>query len=478
MLPGDAERLTPLPILRPYHDPLFVDINNGNFDRVQSTLMSAVRFVNYRAKPRPLMVMEYLPLGNLHDAHYACKLELDETWTVLWQALLALEYMKSHGFINRDIKPANILLSSRYPLFIKLADLGGAKHDRDGSTKFQTWIGTYLYASPEMYEWEEKPYTFAVDIWSLGIVVLDLTCGHPEPGSGKFNPAEWFPKIFEFIQGPNSNELIDFMSKHMLLVEPEKRLSASECLQEMPSLKLALGIERALQSPSPSQASQIDLGTPTEKASMVTTLMWGSNNKRQRSPDSSCHASFSKKATVRKVRDDHNTSSGPQNFPIAIASLWFDGQRGPIYESVLKLLKDIQIGGDEATDSHTSALVQKLCRKFKRLEITEVIKSIDQDAERTILTAVTEERVFELASLTSSNLANPVADLAHQLHQMMDLLDPNPETSSHDHDAVKYALSRLGYSGLVPTTDECTVTSPTIMASPSLTQPFSPTDKL
>jgi hypothetical protein len=98
-----------------------------------------------------------------------------------------------------------------------------------------------------------------------------------------------------------------------------------------------------------------------------------------------------------------------------------------MYESVLELLRDIQIDSDEATDSRTSDLVHSLCRKFEQLEIAEVIKSIDQDAELTILMAVTEAREFKLASFTASDLAKSVAELADHLYHIMDRLDPDPE---------------------------------------------------
>jgi hypothetical protein len=127
-----------------------------------------------------------------------------------------------------------------------------------------------------------------------------------------------------------------------------------------------------------------------------------------------------------------------------------------VYESVLELLKDLQIDGEGATDSRTLALVQGLCRKFERLEIAEIIKSIDQDTKRTILTAIINAREFRLANLTASDRAIPVADLADHLSRMMDLIDPDPETTPHDH-GVKHTLSAVRYSGLVPTNDECTV---------------------
>ena len=382
--------------------------------------------MNFRKTATPLIVMEYLPLGNLADVHCASPIAFEETPTVLSQGLQAVEYLNSHGFIHRDIKPANILVSCRNPLAIKLADLGLAKHDRNGLTKFQTWVGTYLYAAPEIHEWETKPYTYAVDVWSLGIVALELAYGLPHTTLRDFSPKEWFRKIFEFVQDLGSDELIDFLSSSMLRSRPEKRLSASACLEKVPT------IERALQPPPTRTASPTDSGTPTEKASVLTTLMWGSNSKRQRSPDTSPH-DFNKRTAVRQERDNHDAHVCSQTYPIANASLWLDGQRGPMYESVLELLKDVQMDGDEATDSHTSDLVQELCRKFEQLEITEIVKSIDQNAQRTILTAVTEAREFPLASLTSSDLANSVAVLAGHLHHLVDLLDPAPKIPHDGH---------------------------------------------
>ena len=95
---------------------------------------------------------------------------------------------------------------------------------------------------------------------------------------------------------------------------------------------------------------------------------------------------------------------------------------------MLELLKDIQIDGDGATDSRTFELVRELCRKLERLQITEIIKSFDHDAEQTILTAVTKATECPLASLTSSDLANSVDELAGHLLHMVDLLVPASET--------------------------------------------------
>ena len=383
--------------------------------------------MDFHETPTPVIFMEHLSLGNLADVHAASPIAFEETAIILSQALQAETYLNSRGVIHRDIKPANILVSSREPLIIMLADLGLAKHDRDGLTKFKTFVGSNLYAAPEIYKGD--PYTYAVDIWSLGIVALELAYGLPLISARNFNQQKWFRKIFDFVEALDSDQLIDFLESDMLRYRPERRLAASECLDKALRIELELGIEKAMQSPSTQAASQTGSGTPTEKASVLTTLLWvpKDSSKRQRSPDLSPRADFNKKTAIRQERDNHNAPVYPQTYPIANASLWFDGQQGPICESVLELLKDIQIDGDGATDSRTFELVRELCCKLERLQITEIIKSFDHDAEQTILTAVTKAREFPLASLTSSDLANSVDELADQLVRMANLLIPDLE---------------------------------------------------
>ena len=360
-------------------------------------------------------------MGSLDDVHAASPITFEETLAVLVQGLQALEYLKSCGVMHRDLKPANILVSSRSPLIIiKLADLGLAKDDRNGSTKFKTRVGSPLYIAPEVWKGKKEPYTYAADIWSLGVVALQLAYGLPDPKSGN-----WFCKILDFVKALDSDQLIDFLSSSMLRPEPMERLPASQCLEEAIGIQLEVGLEKAMQSPLTRNASQLGFGTPTEKASMLTTLMWEPSSKRQRSPHSGGHATSTKRTAIRQERDDQTESDYSHIYPIADASLWFDGQHGPMCESVLKLLKDMQIDGDGATDSRTFELVRALCQKLKQLQITEIEKSFDLDAEQTILMAITETKAFPLASLTSSDLANSVDELAVQLLRMADLLAPD-----------------------------------------------------
>jgi len=52
---------------------------------------------------------------------------------------------------------------------IKLADFGIARILASKIDKAQTFIGTPYYLAPELVD--SKPYSVAVDIWSLGVLI-------------------------------------------------------------------------------------------------------------------------------------------------------------------------------------------------------------------------------------------------------------------------------------------------------------------
>ena len=62
----------------------------------------------------------------------------------------------------------------REPFHAKLTDFRFAK---DGSS-LDTYYGTHRYAVSEIYDYQR--YTSAVDIWSIGVVVLDYAYGIPD----------------------------------------------------------------------------------------------------------------------------------------------------------------------------------------------------------------------------------------------------------------------------------------------------------
>ncbi|XP_078583768.1 uncharacterized protein LOC144866282 [Branchiostoma floridae x Branchiostoma japonicum] len=81
-----------------------------------------------------------------------------------------LKYIHDAGYMHRDLKLANVLVSSEG--VVKLADLGSSKAEEAYA---RTNEGTPLYMAPEVLE--QKKYNKSADIYSLGIILLEMWYG-------------------------------------------------------------------------------------------------------------------------------------------------------------------------------------------------------------------------------------------------------------------------------------------------------------
>ncbi|KAH8747276.1 kinase-like domain-containing protein [Diaporthe sp. PMI_573] len=211
--------------------------------------INIVRLCFWEKEPVPLLALEYMPFGNLEDEHRRARFLHEECWAILHQSLSALAYL--HGLpqpvIHRDIKPENILVKYRDTnpdyLHVKLSDFGLSKV---GSLK--TFCGSQTYCPPEIQD-DDVPqaYTKAVDIWSLGVVILRFAYSLPHPGSG-FGK-RWCRKIVEEASSWDSEGLIDILQR-MLVIEAEARYSAAACLRETSRLLTSSGDRSATPTPA------------------------------------------------------------------------------------------------------------------------------------------------------------------------------------------------------------------------------------
>jgi serine/threonine protein kinase len=167
------------------------------------------------------LIMEYLSLGDLGRQHKLNRIQRPEVRQLLLQAANALQYLHSQtpSLVHRDIKPQNILVKSRDPFHIKLTDFGISKYDADNLI---TNCGTPRYTAPEVLAY--KPYDNKVDIWSLGVVIMEYSDKLPRNHSD-------FHSIIKAASKLPSDEPIFQLLKRMLKEEPSERPSAKECFQ-------------------------------------------------------------------------------------------------------------------------------------------------------------------------------------------------------------------------------------------------------
>ena len=105
------------------------------------------------------------------------QLKVPEALQIVYEAALGLGEAHRMGIIHRDVKPDNLLISSRGQ--VKVADLGLAKPAVSSGQSILSMagqvMGTPSYMPPE--QWGEGQVTSASDVWAMGAVLYYLLSG-------------------------------------------------------------------------------------------------------------------------------------------------------------------------------------------------------------------------------------------------------------------------------------------------------------
>lgn len=122
------------------------------------------------------MVMEFFPKGTLRDLisiqkKRKEKVSPENAFLITLQLLLGLYSIHSNHLVHKDLKPENIFIAEN--LSAKIGDFGTAECVKD-EEKGLDYVGDYTqqYVSPERIE--GMPYSYAADVWSLGVCLYEL----------------------------------------------------------------------------------------------------------------------------------------------------------------------------------------------------------------------------------------------------------------------------------------------------------------
>ncbi|XP_031146377.1 calcium/calmodulin-dependent protein kinase IGb isoform X2 [Sander lucioperca] len=131
----------------------------------------------YESSTHYYLLMELVAGGELFDRilDRGVYSEKDAS-SVIQQVLQAVSYLHENGIVHRDLKPENILYFSQDENSkIMISDFGLSKIVE--SDIMSTACGTPGYVAPEVLA--QKPYSKAVDCWSIGVITYILLCGYP-----------------------------------------------------------------------------------------------------------------------------------------------------------------------------------------------------------------------------------------------------------------------------------------------------------
>jgi hypothetical protein len=174
------------------------------------------------------VVTEYMEGGTLTEAIRGYDFEEKHIAYVAKEMLKGIKYLHSNGLVHRDLKSANIMMTTEGD--VKLIDFGLCLDLRDEGQK-KHMVGSPFWMPPEMIK--RQVYGPEVDIWSGAICLLELANGEPPNRKSALKAmfvagTEGYPAPF---RNPNawSDDFKSFISL-CLETEPEKRPKAEQLL--------------------------------------------------------------------------------------------------------------------------------------------------------------------------------------------------------------------------------------------------------
>ncbi|XP_075042906.1 serine/threonine-protein kinase PAK 4 isoform X1 [Mixophyes fleayi] len=176
------------------------------------------------------VVMEFLEGGALTDIVTHTRMNEEQIAAVCVSVLKALSVLHAQGVIHRDIKSDSILLT--HDGRVKLSDFGFCAQVNKEVPRRKSLVGTPYWMAPELIS--RLPYGPEVDIWSLGIMVIEMVDGEPPyfnepPLKAMKMIRDNMPPKLKNVQ--KISPLLKGFVDRLLVREPSQRATANELLK-------------------------------------------------------------------------------------------------------------------------------------------------------------------------------------------------------------------------------------------------------
>ncbi|XP_062513596.1 serine/threonine-protein kinase MAK-like isoform X2 [Corticium candelabrum] len=227
----------------------------------------------FRRKGKLYMVFDFVEknfLQLLEEHPNGIEISLVRSYT--YQLIAAIHWCHKNDVIHRDVKPENLLISSDN--VVKLCDFGFARSIMSSSAPYTDYVATRWYRAPELLL--GGSYGPAIDIWSIGCIMGELTDGKPVfPGESEIDQLYVIQKVL----GPLPDDLMNLFST-------SPRFSG---------LKFP-----PVQQPSKSLDDRYSSRLDTEMLDILKSVLTMSASQRPTASDCQEHAAFTNVCSVEK----------------------------------------------------------------------------------------------------------------------------------------------------------------------------------
>jgi serine/threonine protein kinase len=184
------------------------------------------------------LVLEYAAFRDLfYHIHVKGGFEEAITRSFFLQILSGVNHLHERGFAHMDLKPENIFINNDY--ILKLADFELAQPISSLTQKVELQGGTQYYMPPEVFLKSEVKSAEKFDIFSLGVILFVMLCGH-----FPFKTSQAMDPFYKLIRKKKYERFWGYHEKKGLKVDVELKqliMSMLDCdWEKRPTVKMIM----------------------------------------------------------------------------------------------------------------------------------------------------------------------------------------------------------------------------------------------